>query len=231
MAASDDSARVAQRLAELEPHLLAAAGRSAQTFELPVTGEATASSIGLRRQLLTCLAMISIALLILCLSPATLSSALLVGLKPSIQVALGLAAGAVVAATSYLGFVVQSRRQYTQRTVASYSRLDLRGLNPLWIGLAAGFGEELLFRGALQPLLGLWLTSAIFVLVHVRAYQFKSIDVPTLIQATGLFAASVLLGLIAQYVGLIAAMLVHAIIDIVSLYAIRGTKKLQVAAA
>jgi len=175
--------------------------------------------------------MVSLALLILYFSPGSLRSALLHGLEPSIQVGIGLAAGMLVAATSYVGFLVQSKRQYTQRTVASYSRLELSGLNPLWIGLAAGFGEELLFRGALQPLLGLWLTSVIFVAVHVRAYQVKSIDVPTLIQATGLFAASVLLGLITKYVGLIAAILVHALVDIIALYAIRSIQRLQVAAA
>lgn len=36
----------------------------------------------------------------------------------------------------------------------------------LTIGLAAALGEELLFRGALQPRFGLILTSAIFALVH-----------------------------------------------------------------
>ncbi len=166
--------------------------------------------------------MVLLALLVLYFSPASLSSALLVGLEPVTQLAIGLAAGAAVALASYVGFIVQSRRKYTQRAVASYGRLDLRGLNPLWIGLAAGVGEELLFRGALQPLLGLWLTSAVFVLVHVRAYQFKTIDVPTMIQAAGLFAAGVLLGLVARYIGLIAAILVRSMIDIVALYTIRS---------
>lgn len=35
------------------------------------------------------------------------------------------------------------------------------------LALASGFAEELFFRGAMQPSLGLWLTSAIFGLVHV----------------------------------------------------------------
>jgi membrane protease YdiL (CAAX protease family) len=195
-----------------------------------VPGELLKPSFTLRRQLLTCIAMISIATLILYLSHQPLSSALLIGLKPQIQIALGLAIGIAFAATSYVGFLVQSKRQYTRRTVASYSRFDLSGFNPLWIGLAAGIGEELLFRGALQPLLGLWLTSAIFVTVHVRAYQFKKIDAPTLVQAAGLFVVSVLLGWLAKYVGLIAAILVHALIDIVSLYAIHSTKGQQVGA-
>ena len=189
-----------------------------------MTGEMFKPSFTLRRQLLTCIAMISIAVLTLYLSHQSMSSALLMGLKPQIQIALGLAIGLAFAATSYMGLLFQSKREYNRRTVASYSRFDLSGFNPLWIGIAAGLGEELLFRGAFQPLLGLWLTSAIFVAVHVRAYQFKKIDAPTLVQAAGLFVASVLLGCIAKYAGLIAAILVHALIDIVSLYAIRTTK-------
>jgi hypothetical protein len=35
------------------------------------------------------------------------------------------------------------------------------------LALASGFGEELFFRGAMQPVLGLWITSAIFGVVHV----------------------------------------------------------------
>ena len=48
-------------------------------------------------------------------------------------------------------------------TAEMESRRDqaMRGFNPLWISLCAGFGEEMLFRGAPQPLLGLWLTSLV----------------------------------------------------------------------
>jgi membrane protease YdiL (CAAX protease family) len=37
----------------------------------------------------------------------------------------------------------------------------------LWLALVSAFGEEILFRGALQPILGLWLTSIGFGLVHL----------------------------------------------------------------
>lgn len=36
-----------------------------------------------------------------------------------------------------------------------------------WLALSSGFAEELFFRGAMQPVLGLWLTSLIFGAVHV----------------------------------------------------------------
>ncbi|MCX6117217.1 MAG: CPBP family intramembrane metalloprotease [Proteobacteria bacterium] len=35
------------------------------------------------------------------------------------------------------------------------------------VAAASSFGEEILFRGAIQPYLGLWLTSLLFALVHI----------------------------------------------------------------
>jgi membrane protease YdiL (CAAX protease family) len=37
----------------------------------------------------------------------------------------------------------------------------------LWLALISAAGEELLFRGALQPFLGVWLTSILFGLLHL----------------------------------------------------------------
>ena len=58
----------------------------------------------------------------------------------------------------------------------SYRRLKMtfaqifKGLN-LWqvvlLALLSSVGEELLFRGAMQPFLGVWFTAAIFAIMHV----------------------------------------------------------------
>ena len=56
------------------------------------------------------------------------------------------------------------------RTLSEEFKVLLGPLNGKEIALLAGLSgvaEELLFRGVLQPALGLWLTSAIFGLVHV----------------------------------------------------------------
>lgn len=37
----------------------------------------------------------------------------------------------------------------------------------IYLALVSSFGEELLFRGALQPFAGLWITSALFGLLHM----------------------------------------------------------------
>jgi hypothetical protein len=41
-------------------------------------------------------------------------------------------------------------------------------LGALTIGLAAGLGEEIVFRGALQPRFGLWLTTFLFAVSHLQ---------------------------------------------------------------
>jgi membrane protease YdiL (CAAX protease family) len=146
---------------------------------------------------------------------------LLAGLSLFHQAILGLVIGAFHWAVSTIGFKYTAKHQATQSAVESYARLDLRGWNPLWIALAAGIGEELLFRGALQPLLGVWATSALFVLAHTRAYRFNTLNGRVLFQACGIFTVSVVFGFLALYAGLVTAIIVHVSVDIVGLCTIR----------
>jgi membrane protease YdiL (CAAX protease family) len=71
----------------------------------------------------------------------------------------------------------------------------------LLLALAAGIGEELLFRGALQPVLGLGLTSVLFSLIHVQ-YGFTPFLLIVLILA-------IVLGLIRRYLSTTIAIFVH----------------------
>jgi hypothetical protein len=70
-----------------------------------------------------------------------------------VQLLAGLGVGAAAALASYLVYLLRPDSESIRKTIDSYSRLDLGGLNPVWISLAAAFGEELRFRAALQPLL------------------------------------------------------------------------------
>ena len=179
-------------------------------------------TISLGRQFLICIAMCAIASIIIALwFPRPVLGVLLASLPLSWQAAIGLLIGAVFALGMLFGSRRTSQSGSTRRMADNYARLDLRGWNPLWIALFAGFGEELLFRGALQPLVGLWIASLLFVLAHARAYRFRKLDKATLAQALGLFATSIALGLIARFGGLLTAMIVHTAIDIAGLYAIR----------
>lgn len=178
--------------------------------------------IRLTAQLLTCVVFCILAALIIFVAQDDPASVLAGPMGLASQVLVGLGLSALAAIGSYVSFRLTAKSEATHKTIAAYSRLDLSGLNPVWISLAAAIGEELLFRAALQPLLGVWITSLIFLLTHTPVYQFRKLDRATLVQALGVFGASVALGFIYQYVGLLAAVLVHLAIDVVGLYVVRN---------
>ena len=79
-----------------------------------------------------------------------------------------------------------------------------------WLALAigAGIGEEILFRGALQPVLGIWFTSLLFAVVHV---QYGLLNPATLV----LFLLALILGHIKQRHNTNVAILVHFGYDLI----------------
>lgn len=178
--------------------------------------------IRLTAQVLTCVAFSLLALVLIFVAQDAPMSVLAGPMGWSTQLLYGVILSAAAVAVSYVSFRLTAKSEATRKTVLAYSRLDLSGLNPVWISLAAAVGEELLFRAALQPLLGVWITSVVFLLTHTPVYQFRKLDRATLVQAAGVFGASVVLGFIYQYVGLLAAMMVHMAIDVAGLYVVRG---------
>ena len=178
--------------------------------------------IRLTAQVLTCVAFSLVALLIIFVAQDA-PLAVFTGPMPwGAQVLYGLALSALAAVGSYASFRLTSQSEATRNTISAYGKLDLSGLNPVWISLAAAIGEELLFRAALQPLLGVWITSLIFLLTHTPVYQFRRLNRATLIQAAGVFGASVALGFVYQYAGLLSAVMVHTALDVVGLYVVRN---------
>jgi membrane protease YdiL (CAAX protease family) len=108
------------------------------------------------------------------------------------------------------------------------SRLDFGGWNPLWFGLCAGVGEELLFRGALQPLLGLWWTGLLFALAHYGTGGFKSMNLMKWGYAAFLFLTSLMLGLVQIQIGLISAVFLHSVADAFIFFVLREAAGRQV---
>ena len=179
--------------------------------------------IRLTAQVLTCVVFSVIALLIIFVARQEPLAAFRGPLGFGEQLGYGLVLSALAAVASYTSFRLTAKSEATANTIMAYGKLDLSGLNPVWISLAAAIGEELLFRAALQPSLGVWLTSIIFLVTHTPVYQFRKLNMATLVQAAGVFGASVALGFIYEYVGLLAAMMVHAALDVVGLYVVRNT--------
>lgn len=79
----------------------------------------------------------------------------------------------------------------------------------LLLALSAGVGEELLFRGALQPRFGIWFTSLAFTLGHLQ-YGFS----PALAEV---FIISVILGFVRQKTNTSTCVAIHAIYNLADL--------------
>jgi membrane protease YdiL (CAAX protease family) len=83
------------------------------------------------------------------------------------------------------------------------------------LGACAGIGEEALFRGAIQPRFGIPLTAALFALVHSQ-YGLSYVIV-------GLFLVGVVLGIERKYFGTTAAMITHALFNVIAVLIQTGT--------
>lgn len=192
-----------------------------QPASTPPSAAPARPHIRLSAQVLTCLGFCVLAAPIIWLQ-ADPRAALAGTMSLGSQVLVGQGLALVAALLSYLLFRLTAHATSTARSVDSYARLDLRGLNPLWISIAAAIGEEMLFRAALQPFLGVWIVSLLFLVTHLPLYRFRKLDAATLAQAAGIFGCSVVLGLVFNYVGLLAAILVHLWIDVVGLVMVRS---------
>lgn len=87
---------------------------------------------------------------------------------------------------------------------------DLKLPDLLFLSLAAGVGEEILFRAGIQPFLGIWITAVLFVAIHgyLNPFNWK-------MSIYGLLMVVVSggLGYLFAFVGIYAAMMAHFLID------------------
>lgn len=132
------------------------------------------------------------------------------------QLFIGIAGGGAAAAV--IGFIA-SRPPVSEvlqdfYIVEMISQLRLSAFDRFQLSAFAGVGEELLFRGAIQPLIGIWITSFIFVGIH-GYFKFKSSG--HILFGISMFGLSALLGYLFEYAGLISAMTAHAVYDIIML--------------
>lgn len=90
----------------------------------------------------------------------------------------------------------------------------------IFLSFCAGVGEEILFRGAIQPWFGIWLTSLLFIFLHG---YFNPKDKPLFIYGTVLLIVSAGFGYLMQISGIIAAMTAHFFIDVVLMVYLKRT--------
>ncbi|MAO66513.1 MAG: hypothetical protein CL666_16095 [Balneola sp.] len=141
------------------------------------------------------------------------------------QLGIGVGVGIVLAVVVYVVItytpvsdILSDFSVFNALSEAEFSVLDNGQLS-----FFAGAGEELLFRGAIQPLLGNTVTSIIFISIH-GYFKFRS---PAhIFFGVMMFVLSFTLGVLFEEVGLICAMAAHAIYDLIMLIAIQRKKKL-----
>lgn len=138
------------------------------------------------------------------------------------QLITGIASGAVSAGIALMlitsKFFKNERRYYYEMI----SRLDLSIAGIFLISLSAGIGEEIFFRAGLQPMLGVWPTSIIFVLLHgylnVTNKRILTYGILMVLIIAGF-------GYLYRYTGLFTVMSAHAVFDIILLLHIYGNRK------
>jgi uncharacterized protein len=179
--------------------------------------------VGLRAILTMFIVMVTLAFLLTFLfGPKPLLTVVVGGARADRQVGWGIVIGLAVAVPAWVAVrAIPALTGFRHQMLTLADRMDLRGFNPLWFGLCAGIGEEVLCRGALQPLLGIWWTSLLFTLAHYRTGAFRSMNPTKCGYAAFVFLASVLMGCVLIELGLIAASVAHATVDVIGIAMLR----------
>jgi membrane protease YdiL (CAAX protease family) len=123
--------------------------------------------------------------------------------------ACGLPAGFMASAMMKLPRFHHISRDYPIVDAVRKARLSTSDIYS--ISITAGIAEEWLFRAALQPLLGLWLSSLIFVALH-GYFKFK--NTAQLLFGGFMMLLSLMLGLLFEHAGLLSAITAHAAYDV-----------------
>ena len=83
-----------------------------------------------------------------------------------INLVLGLELGVVYGFISYLFIKAPFFEKLPNRIDHLVQQMELKVSHGIFLSLCAGIGEELLFRGGIQPVLGPFVTSILFVGLH-----------------------------------------------------------------
>ena len=99
------------------------------------------------------------------------------------------------------------------KAINDVSQLLLKNVDTPWaaivLALAAGIGEEIIFRGAVQPRFGIVAASLLFAVMHTQ----YSVSLATL----EIFILGIFLGMLRKRAGVIASIIAHAGYDLILL--------------
>ena len=133
------------------------------------------------------------------------------------QIGIGLAFGTISAFVAWglirMPFMAPVERKY--RTLIG--SIAPRWPDIIFLSISAGVGEELLFRGGIQPHLGVWPTAIIFVALHG---YLNPMDWRVTLYGLFMTIAIAIIGKLYVHVGAVTAIVAHTMIDIVLLRAL-----------
>ncbi len=137
-----------------------------------------------------------------------------------IQVISGVAFGLLAAVMAH--FIIS--RKWMETVMKKYAGLigpfKLSIWNILYVSICAGIGEEILFRGAIQPLIGIIFTAIIFVGLHGYLNPKDA-----RISVYGFFMVFIMIaiGLMCDHIGILSTIIAHTVIDIYLLLVLTKT--------
>jgi len=135
-----------------------------------------------------------------------------------IFLSIGIVFGLIVIWLTELEYFEKSMSKYKNRLQGH----KITVFYAFFLSFCAGFGEEIFFRGALQPLMGVWVTSFFFVAIH-GYFSFKNFRINVFALLLTLFIA--LLGWSSKEYSIILAISGHFSYDLVLLFYYRYTDK------
>lgn len=117
----------------------------------------------------------------------------------------------------YMEMQFPSYKNFKKSLASIFSGVNLFGA--AWLALLSSVGEEMLFRGALQPFLGIWFTSILFGLLHLDSEGNVSVWTAWAV------LAGVILGAVVNVTGsLWPAIAIHFVVNFIG---IRGLSKID----
>lgn len=128
------------------------------------------------------------------------------------SIPIGLGFGVIAAFMGILLLKLPQLKETNTFYAKIFKDLDLHWTDIAFYSFCAGVGEEILFRGALQPLLGLWFTAILFVVLHG---YISTKDWNKSLYGVFLVFVSAGFGYLTLYLDLYAAMAAHFIFDVI----------------
>lgn len=136
------------------------------------------------------------------------------------QLGFGALAGIIIAIIAQLLIASPMLNKVNVQYANLLGRFKLTFSDIVFVSLCAGVGEEMLFRGAIQPFLGIIITSFVFVAIHgyISPYNWR-----LTIYGIYMTACIGLIGYLATSQGLISSIIAHTVIDVYLLYFLQKT--------